>query len=116
MKNKKSKIEILKTLSFGEAATLMTRSDNARRMYAVHQTAIDYIAIGGYYSPSRTYPYSHIKPLLTVKFAKYMAVNDRDLAVRFGVVLAEKEIAREQLESLSGGNIDIKSVKQHRKL
>lgn len=46
----------------------------------------DYIDQNCYRLPSRSYPLSFFKPLLTMKFVKYLVENDRDLAVKIGVI------------------------------
>lgn len=43
----------------------------------------DYLS--GYRSPSRAYPYSYAKPLLTKKFAKVLAETDEVLAKECGL-------------------------------
>lgn len=41
--------------------------------------------LSGYRSPSRAYPHSYAKPLLTKKFAKVLAEKDPQLAEEIGV-------------------------------
>jgi len=54
--------------------------DNANRFTAINDIAIEYIEIGGYRTPSRAWPYSHAKPLLTKKFAKWLINNHPEFA------------------------------------
>lgn len=60
--------------------------DNGGRWYPSDRTP-DYVVefLKGYRSPSRAFPFSYAKPLLTQKFAKYLCIHDSDLAIRLGV-------------------------------
>ncbi len=44
-----------------------------------------YIEDNGYRTPSRKWPHSHAKPLLTAKFAKHLKENDPELAEACGL-------------------------------
>lgn len=44
-----------------------------------------YIYSNGYRPPSRAYPYSYMKPLMTKKFAKWLMENHRDEAAARGL-------------------------------
>lgn len=72
------------TLSWPDLFTIM-KKDNGGRWYATHPSAVAYITENGYRSPSRAWPHSHSKPLLTRKFAKWLMINDSDLAAQFGL-------------------------------
>lgn len=50
--------------------------DNAGRAYPHGGTAYSaYICANSYRPPSRAYPYTYMKPLLTRKFAKWLSLN-----------------------------------------
>ena len=49
--------------------------DNANRYYPDHPALKAYIAEGGYRSPSRAWPWSYAKPLLTQKCMKWLIAN-----------------------------------------
>lgn len=59
--------------------------DSKNRFDATHHAAVEYINLGGYRTPSRAWPHSHSKPLMTAKFAKWLKVNHPDIAGRFGL-------------------------------
>ena len=62
------------TLTWQDLRGLGTR-DKAGRFDATDAAAIEYINANGYRTPSRAWPYSHAKPLLTRKFAKWLMAN-----------------------------------------
>jgi hypothetical protein len=73
------------TLDWSDLFTMMSR-DNGGRWEAKEGTpAAEYIALGGYRSPSRQWPHSHSKPLLTKKFAKWLKENHLDYATQLGL-------------------------------
>lgn len=77
----------IETLGFSQAATMYV-SDNARRMYPREGTvAHEYVfdVCGGFRSPSRMWPYSLIKPVLTKKFVRWLAIEHPSEAERFGL-------------------------------
>jgi hypothetical protein len=58
------------TLTWPDLFTMMDR-DNGNRWYAKPDSpAEQYINENGYRTPSRAWPHSHSKPLLTRKFTK----------------------------------------------
>jgi hypothetical protein len=57
--------------------------DNANRFYAENEVTLEYIETNGYRRPSRSWPYSHAKPLMTRKFAKWCEANHPEFASRF---------------------------------
>lgn len=59
--------------------------DNGGRWYAETGTAGAYVSDNGYRTPSRSWPFSHARPLLTQKFAKYLTEQDPALAIKLGV-------------------------------
>lgn len=73
------------TLTWADLFTMMTR-DNGGRWYVSEGTpAADYITANGYRRPSRAWPHSHSKPLLTRKFAKWLLANHPELAAERGL-------------------------------
>ena len=55
-----------------------------RKVYPKDGTPFaEYIEAGGYRMPSRAWPYSHVKPLFTRKFANWLAENHPDFARKF---------------------------------
>lgn len=58
--------------------------DSGGRWYAKHLVAVEYCS--GYRSPSRVWPQSHAKPLLTRKFAKWCAENHPNVAKEWGIL------------------------------
>lgn len=75
----------MKTLEWNDIFKICSR-DNGGRWYASHEVAKKYIAENGYRSPSRAWPYSHAKPLMTAKFAKWAAKNHPEFAEEMGIV------------------------------
>ena len=64
----------------------MGRIDNAKRFYPISDTpAAQYINQNRYRSPSRAYPNSYAKPLLTLKFAKWLKSNYPNHAAMYGL-------------------------------
>lgn len=59
------------------------KRDNANRWYPKDETVKRYIDANDYRSPSRAWPYSYAKPLLTKKFAKWATANAPEFAKRF---------------------------------
>jgi len=54
-----------------------TTQDSAGRIYPCEHTWADiYIRLGGYRSPSRSWPNSYARPLMTRKFAKWLGDKD----------------------------------------
>ena len=75
----------MKTLTWPDLFTMMNK-DNGCRWYAIEGTpAAEYIDKNGYRYPSRRWPHSHSKPLLTAKFAKWLNANHPIEAERLGV-------------------------------
>lgn len=61
-------------------------TDNALRFTATDPVVCEYIALGGYRSPSRAWPHSHSKPLLTAKFAKWAIAKHPQWAASKGLI------------------------------
>lgn len=64
----------------------MTR-DNGGRFYPSDSTPEcikDYLS--QYRAPSRAWPHSYAKPLMTKKFSKWLAENHTDLAIKYGII------------------------------
>jgi len=59
--------------------------DKGGRWYAIHPAAKQYIYENGYRAPSRAWPYSHAKPLLTQKFSKWLIENHPKTAKEWGL-------------------------------
>lgn len=77
------------TLQWSDLFKIMTR-DNGNRWYADKGTvAKQYIDEGSYRQPSRAWPHSHSKPLLTKKFAKWLKTNHPKVAVDLGLLEVE---------------------------
>lgn len=49
------------------------------------EAVVKYIEKGNYRKPSRAWPQSHFKPLLTKKFAKWVIKEDAQLAEKLGL-------------------------------
>ena len=74
------------TLEWPDLFDLMKR-DNGGRWYAREGTpAAQYIDEQGYRSPSRAWPHSHSKPLLTKKFAKWLIANHPETAKAYKLI------------------------------
>jgi hypothetical protein len=58
----------------------LMRRDNGGRWYSAHPVCDEYIDFNGYRMPSRSWPHSHSRPLLTQKFAKWCDVNHPEFA------------------------------------
>lgn len=54
------------------------RTDSGNRYYPSHAALIEYVEQGGYRSPSRAWPWSYAKALLTQKAANWLAENHPD--------------------------------------
>ena len=65
----------MKTLTWTELFELMDRDNGGRWTAKTGTPAEQYIDDNGYRTPSRAWPHSHSKPLLTRKFAKWMLGN-----------------------------------------
>lgn len=63
----------------------IAEKDNGGRWYAIHPAAKQYIDENGYRNPSRAWPYSHAKPLLTQKFARWLRKNYPEAADKWGL-------------------------------
>lgn len=73
------------TLTWTDLFEMMTR-DNGGRWEANSGTpAAEYIDENGYRTPSRKWPHSHSKPLLTKKFAKWLVNNHPETAKQYGL-------------------------------
>tara|TARA_R110000782_G_C14510876_1_gene379879 strand:- start:289 stop:510 length:222 start_codon:yes stop_codon:yes gene_type:complete len=65
----------INVLTWKDLFTMMSR-DNGGRWTANEGTpAAKYIEENGYRTPSRAWPHSHSKPLLTKKFAKWLSAQ-----------------------------------------
>lgn len=72
-------------LTWKDLFTFMTR-DNGGRWFAEEGTpAYEYITNNGYRSPSRAWPQSHAKPLMTKKFAKWLKINHSEFSQSLGL-------------------------------
>lgn len=62
--------------------------DKGGRWWAGY-AALDFVReyCKGFRTPSRAWPYSHAKPLLTQKFAKHLVEKDPTLAIKLGVAV-----------------------------
>lgn len=65
---------------------ILCERDNGGRWYAADEDCAKYIQENGYRTPSRAWPHSHSKPLLTKKFAKWLCVNAPEKAEKFGLI------------------------------
>lgn len=73
------------TLDWNDLFKVLIR-DNGGRWYAEKDTPeAEYIDITGYRMPSRAYPHSHAKPLMTLKYAKWLRANHPDHARALGL-------------------------------
>ena len=70
----------MRKLEWKDLFELMVR-DNGGRWYAEHPVCVEYCA--QYRTPSRAWPHSHSKPLLTAKFAKWAEENHPEFAAQF---------------------------------
>jgi hypothetical protein len=77
-------VEVKTTLTWKDLRNL-GKFDGANRFDATHPAAIEYINMGGYRTPSRAWPHSHSKPLMTAKFAKWLKANHADVARQLGL-------------------------------
>lgn len=59
------------------------KSDNANRWYPTDAIVEEYIAKNGYRSPSRQWPQSYARPVMTKKFAKWAEENHPEFSKRF---------------------------------
>ena len=76
---------VKQTLTYNDVY-LMTTRDNGGRYHARPDTpAAEYIQENGYRTPSRAWPYSHSKPLLTKKFANWLKAKYPDIAKEFNL-------------------------------
>jgi len=77
----------MKTLDWSDLWTHLEMSrDNGGRWYATPGTpAAEYIDAASYRTPSRAWPHSHARPLLTQKFAKWLLATHPDLAAKCGL-------------------------------
>lgn len=69
---------------------LSFKKDNGGRWYASDDTpeSVREYVEGNFRSPSRAWPYSYAKPLLTQKFAKFLTENEPTIAIKCGVAKA----------------------------
>lgn len=80
MENQKTNLE------WADLFSMMSK-DSGGRWYAQEGTpAAQYINENGYRSPSRAWPHSHSKPLLTKKFAKWLIVNHPETAKKYNLI------------------------------
>ena len=70
----------MRNLTWEDLFNLMTR-DKGGRWHASHAVCVEYCL--QYRNPSRAWPHSHSKPLLTRKFAKWCEVNHPEFAAQF---------------------------------
>lgn len=68
----------------------MMHRDNAGRWYPDEgSVAEQYLGLHGYRSPSRAYPHSYSKPLLTRKFAKWLTEHHPAIARKYKLHMEE---------------------------
>ena len=53
----------------------LCKRDSGGRWFACHEIAQQYVNQNEYRNPSRAWPHSHSKPLLTKKFCKFVKEN-----------------------------------------
>jgi len=70
----------METLTWNELRKL-GKNDKGNRWFPNDDVCAEYIQQGGYRSPSRAWPYSYAKPLMTKKFIKWVTENHPEWAV-----------------------------------
>ena len=75
----------MNTLTWNDLFTMMSRDNGGRWTAGTDTPAAEYISSNGYRSPSRAWPHSHSKPLLTKKFAKWLTTNHPLTAKKLGL-------------------------------
>lgn len=74
----------MKTLDWKELR-IIGITDKQGRYYPKNEVAVAYIEQNGYRSPSRSWPLSYAKPLMTKKFAKWALENHKEFANKLGI-------------------------------
>ena len=74
-----------KNLTWQDLFTTMRRDRGGRWYAAEGSAAAEYIADNGYRMPSRAWPHSHSRPLLTAKFARWLVANHPAEAKAYGL-------------------------------
>ena len=83
-----------KTLKWRDLFKIMDR-DNAGRWYSDNDAADEYIDLKKYRWPSRNWPYSHARALMTQKFAKWLVENHPAEALALGLLSNSASETRE---------------------
>jgi hypothetical protein len=68
--------DVINVLTWKDLFTMMSRDSGGRWTANAGTPAAKYIDENGYRTPSRAWPHSHSKPLLTKKFAKWLASQE----------------------------------------
>jgi hypothetical protein len=68
--------DVINVLTWKDLFTMMSRDSGGRWTANAGTPAAKYIHENGYRTPSRAWPHSHSKPLLTKKFAKWLASQE----------------------------------------
>ena len=72
-------------LTWDDLFTMMSRDNGGRWTAGAGTPAAEYIDSNSYRTPSRSFPHSHSRPLLTVKFAKWLLANHPQDAEAYGI-------------------------------
>lgn len=75
---------MVKTLDWSHLRRL-GRNDNGGRWHPTDDVAKEYIELMGYRSPSRAWPQSYARPLMTAKFIKWARENHPEFLAKLGV-------------------------------
>tara|TARA_R110000796_G_scaffold22593_1_gene65376 strand:- start:2 stop:232 length:231 start_codon:yes stop_codon:yes gene_type:complete len=75
----------MKTLTWSDITTLMTKDAGGRWQVNPGSIAEQYINEGIYKEPTRAYPHTHARVLRTPRFSAYIAQNDITLAKSLGI-------------------------------
>lgn len=73
------------TLEWRDLFKIMDR-DKAGRWYSDNDAADEYIDLHNYRWPSRKWPYSHARALMTKKYAKWLVENHPSEALALGLL------------------------------
>jgi hypothetical protein len=68
--------DVINVLTWKDLFTMMSSDSGGRWTANAGTPAAKYIDENGYRTPSRAWPHSHSKPLLTKKFAKWLAAQE----------------------------------------
>ena len=68
--------DVINVLTWKDLFTMMSRDSGGRWTANAGTPAAKYIDENGYRTPSLAWPHSHSKPLLTKKFAKWLASQE----------------------------------------